>query len=301
MTKTMTIPLSVVDAARNHIKALEGETDENGNDISAEPSDAWNCWDTVSLPSVDGLDPLNEDDNRRIRQMLEQAISKALLDAETALSITLPDLDELRAKAAPVYRSYPQQTSAQPAFIEMDEDGAVGVDWDGIIGGGVPMDVWHRQTQRWSIPNTLTGAALADFLGREDVQALLYRIHAGHSVEWDGSNHVGRLTQDAVDASYALERLCETTWDEDEHARIWPCAEFLLDLRPLDAAGNVTGWRDYDAVGLLINSETTLSADATDEEIAALAESLEAEAKAEGIILEDDMAKFLRQSLDALG
>ena len=127
------------------------------------------------------------------------------------------------------------------------------------------------------------------------------RIHAGHSVEWDGSNHVGRLTQDAVDASYALERMCATTWSNVDHAEIWSCENWLPDLRPLDAAGNVTGWRDDDAVGLRINSETTLSANATDEDIAALAESLEAEAKGNEIILKDDMARFLRQSLDALG
>ena len=217
-----------------------------------------------------------------------------------ALRAKVPDLDALRAKAAPVYHRYPQQISAQPAYIEMDEDGAVSVDWDSSIGNGVPMSVWHNRTLRWSIPNTLTGAALADFLGRDDVQALLERVHAGHSVAWDGSNHVGRLTQDAADAGDDLEHLCETTWDEDEHARIWPCAEFLPDLRPLDAAGNVTGWRDGDAVGLRINSETTLSADATDEEIAALAESLKTEAKDNGIILEDDMAEFLRQSIDAI-
>lgn len=40
------------------------------------------------------------------------------------LSITLPDLDALRAKAAPVYHRYPQQTGAQPAYLEMEEDGA---------------------------------------------------------------------------------------------------------------------------------------------------------------------------------
>lgn len=217
------------------------------------------------------------------------------------LSITLPDLDALRAKAAPVYHRYPQQTSAQPAYIEMDKDGAVGVDWDGIIGGGVPMDVWHRQTQRWSIPNTVIGAALADFLGRDDVQALLERIHAGHSVEWDGSNHVGRLNQDAVDASYALERLCETTWDHSDHAQIWSCANWLPDLRPLDAAGNVTGWRDGDAVGLDIGDGTKLSVNATEAEIATLAQLLKLSAKAENVILADDMAKFLKQSLDALG
>lgn len=216
------------------------------------------------------------------------------------LRAKVPDLDALRAKAAPVYHRYPRQTSAQPAYIEMDEGGAVSVDWDSSIGNGAPMSVWHNRTLRWSIPNTLTGAALADFLGREDVQALLERIHAGHSVDWDGRNQVGRLTDDARNASYDLEGLCETTWDPDEHARIWPCAEFLPDLRPLNAAGNVTGWRDGDAVGLRINSETTLSADATDEEIATLAESLEAEAKDNGIILEDDMAKFLKRWLDAI-
>lgn len=107
--------------------------------------------------------------------------------------------------------------------------------------------------------------------------------------------------QDAVDAQHALERLCETACDDSDHAHIWTCENFLPDLRPVDADGKVTGWRDGDAAGLRIDSETTLSANATDEEITALAESLEADAKDMGIILKDDMARFLKRSLDALG
>jgi len=223
------------------------------------------------------------------------------------LSITIPDLDALRKKPVPVYHRYRGQTRAQPAYIEMDEDGVVGivpseesVDWAGIIGGGIPFKVWQGRTLRWSIPNTLTGAALADFLGREDVQTLLERIRAGRFIVIDVGGKSGRMTKDAVNAKHEFEHLCETTWDHSDHAQIWSCADFLPDLRSVDAEGNVTGWRYGDAAGLRINSETTLSADATDEEIAALAESLEADAKDNGIILADDMARFLRQSLDAI-
>lgn len=74
----MTIPQSVIDAARSHVHALDGETDDLGRSIAAEPSDAFNCWESACLPTVDGLDPRNPDDNYRIRKMLEQAIRQAL-------------------------------------------------------------------------------------------------------------------------------------------------------------------------------------------------------------------------------
>lgn len=214
------------------------------------------------------------------------------------LSITLPDLDDLRQKPVPVYHRYRGQTRAQPAFIEMDEDGAVGVDWDGIIGGGIPFKVRQGRTLRWSIPNTLTGAALADFLGREDVQALLERINLGHFIELSCGDYVLRLTHDAVYAQLAFERLCETAWDDSDHAHVWTCEHFLPDLRPVDAEGNVTGWRDGDAAGIRLNSYATLPANATDEKIAKIAEYLESDAKADGIILEDSMADFLKRALN---
>lgn len=203
---------------------------------------------------------------------------------------------DLRTEAAPVYHHYPQQTSAQPAYIEMDEDGDVRVDWDGEIGGAVPMSVWHGRTMRWTIPNSLTGRALADFLQRADVQALLDRVAEGHSVAWDGHNHVGRLTDDGRDASDSLERLCARVWEESDYAQI-RSAEEWVSVTPLDADGNRTGWRDADCASLRVEmygGDVVLTRSTPDADIVALAARLQAQADDDNIVIIDDIADHLR-------
>jgi hypothetical protein len=110
---------------------------------------------------------------------------------------------------APLFHRYPGQTSPQPAYIEMTEDGEVSADYSGEIGNAVPMYVWHGRTLRWSVPSDVRGEALAEFLADPETLALLERVHAGHVVDWDGNNHVGSLSDDARDASEGLDRLIE--------------------------------------------------------------------------------------------
>lgn len=59
-------PQSIIDAAAGHISACETEG------WHAEPRDAWECWDTCSLPQVPGLE------HNEIRAMLAQEIERQL-------------------------------------------------------------------------------------------------------------------------------------------------------------------------------------------------------------------------------
>lgn len=54
---------------------------------------------------------------------------------------------------------------------------------------------------------------LVALLQSAEVQELLQAVAAGHSVEWNGSDHVGRLTEDASCCLERLERLLEPIWD----------------------------------------------------------------------------------------
>lgn len=145
--------------------------------------------------------------------------------------ITL-DIENLTA-GAPLYAYLTGQMSPQPAYVEINEDGFVSADYSGEVGGGVPESVWHNRTIRIRVPAEASGEALADLL-RGDALPLLEAIHAGHSIEWDGSNHVGRLDDEARSAAEELERLLEDVQQMD----VWDAGQWL------ESAGKLTQvWR----------------------------------------------------------
>lgn len=197
------------------------------------------------------------------------------MTTETIIIDTRP-VQALRGEFAPLFNRYPGQTGAQPAFIEMTEDGDVSADYSGEIGNAVPMHVWHGRTLRWSVPAAVKGEALADFIEQPDVYELLGRIHAGHSVEWDGSNHVGQLDEDAQSASDELERLIESELDDGATVETWDTEEWLfssaalIDCWPSDtdldeAAANLESDAQSDNVLLINDVRETLLKRALDD------------------------------------
>ena len=102
----------------------------------------------------------------------------------------------------PLHHQYPGQCQPQPAYIELD-DGELTADWSGEIGNAVPAAVWHDRCLRWRVPPETSKKALLAFI-RGNIE-LFERVAAGHSVEGDGSNHVGQLTEDAVAAQREIE------------------------------------------------------------------------------------------------
>lgn len=139
------------------------------------------------------------------------------------------NLDNLTNCAAPLHSRYAGQSSPQPAYVEMTAAGEVSADFSGEIGNAVPADVWHGVRLHWPVLSSVRGDSLADLL-RGDALHLLERVHAGHSVEWDGSNHVGRLDADAVEASDDLRELLNGMQD-DESAMVpvWDVRDWLFE------------------------------------------------------------------------
>jgi hypothetical protein len=83
-------------------------------------------------------------------------------------------------------------------------------DWYG--GDRPPMDECHERDLRYVIADAKHGMATIDTAElRRDLRdggklsTLIDRIIAGHTVEWDGSNMRGRMTDDAREASDDLE------------------------------------------------------------------------------------------------
>jgi hypothetical protein len=144
------------------------------------------------------------------------------------------DLDKLRGEKAPLYHRYEGRTTPQDAYVAMTEDGEVSAYYSGEIGKAIPMDVWNGRTLRWRVNPQLRGDALVEALIDKSTLALLGRIHAGHSVKWDGRNHVGRLTDDARDASFELEcTLDRLSGDPDNLAVVLDVEEWLWSANSL--------------------------------------------------------------------
>lgn len=182
---------------------------------------------------------------------------------QATVTLSLANLRDA-ADPAPLYYQYPQQCQPQPAYVQLDEDGEVSADYSADTGGGTPATVWHNRTLRWTVPAAIRGPVLAKMIEGEALP-LLARVHAGHTVEWDGNNQAGSLDADAQAASSALETMFENLNDDpDELQAVWSVGDWLWS--------NCTLIQHWDKQPL-------------DEAVAAI----EADAKNEGVVLEDDV------------
>lgn len=179
------------------------------------------------------------------------------------LTVTLPELEHLPGgQAAPLLFQHPGQMSPQPAYLELDQDGELAYGYDTEIGNGRPMSVAERRTIRWSVPYDISGKAMAAFLQDPEVLALLERVHAGHTVEWDGSNHVGRLTDDAKRAEEELDRrTAEDQWSDKDRDAWGATSDYMSGaVSPQDAQGNPVMWDEavqFSTGPMIINARTT--------------------------------------------
>ena len=169
--------------------------------------------------------------------MSEPTVTSASIGAspatpQPASSLTFA-LDNLRGQdKAPLHHRYPGQTSHQPAYIRLSEDGEVRADWSGEVGGGKPEHVWNRRTLEFGVSAFAKPEVLADLLESGAARPLLERIYAGHSVFWDGSNNKGRLNEDAQAASDDLEDLLRSEFeggDPTDLVQVWLVGDYLFN------------------------------------------------------------------------
>jgi hypothetical protein len=109
------------------------------------------------------------------------------------------------------------------------EDGEFQLDLHTYYGGdGVPEAEWH---QRRLVLHIKSGQMIVDpdklRDALEQARPLVERVIAGHSVEWDGSNYVGRLTDDASASLDALDDLFARADLSDDRYMLWDVAEWL--------------------------------------------------------------------------
>jgi|GEM_PF-3186983 len=160
------------------------------------------------------------------------------------MNITI-NTTNLRNELIPLYEKYSGQLSEQPAYIEMDEDGNVCADYSGEIGNAEPMSVWNGRTRQWGVDSSANGDSLADLLESDKVKSLLERVYQGHDVHWDGSNHVGRLNDDAEEASNALDEIFSPASGEYSVMEVWGAQDWISAGFFLDALIKAGSVEDY--------------------------------------------------------
>jgi len=182
------------------------------------------------------------------------------------------------SEAAPLFEQYQGQFKPQPAFLELDPaKGTVRLGTNVVMGNAVPMEVWHHRVLWWDVPPNLTGRGCAEVFG--EMKPLLERVAAGHSIEWDGHNMVGKFDEDAREAYEEIEDKLRDARHGFECAEVWNAGEWI--------------WTGQTLASLAELLEIT--PDTSDEEIAAIAETQRKVADRDhAVVLFGDLAKVLR-------
>lgn len=110
------------------------------------------------------------------------------------------------AEVAPLRYKYPGQILDQPAYIELDEDGTVRVDFSGEIGNSLPSTVWNGRDLRWNVPNQMSKTGIDRLI--DELLPKLEELYGEHTVESDGANLVGRLTERGERLNEEIEAYC---------------------------------------------------------------------------------------------
>jgi len=113
-------------------------------------------------------------------------------------------------RKAPLYVQLSGQSEPQPAYVQIHPDGEVEFGVEHNING-VSESVFNERIVRIDGVNPYLSLKGIDKLHKE-IRLLLEDIAEGHSVEWNGQNHVGRFTDKANDAR---ERLMKMLWEND--------------------------------------------------------------------------------------
>ena len=181
-------------------------------------------------------------------------------------------------KGTELYCRYDRELKPQTCYLNLDpRDGSVCCDYSGEIGNSVPMDVYHGLRLQWRIP--ALKAEAANRLMHES-EPLFVRICGGFKEEWDGHNMVGKLSEDAEQASSEIESAIEAL-NEDEHLVVWEAGDYF------SALGNAQRQAEY----LGVKPDSNL-----DE----IESRLEKEALSEGVDALEGLSKFLEQLQEEL-
>lgn len=114
----------------------------------------------------------------------------------------------------PLHLHYLGQYEPQGAYVQIHPDGEVEFGVNGEVGNAVPEAAFHNRIVRiCGVSPYLSRKGIAQLMA--DIKDKLAAIHEGHSIEWNGNNKVGRLTDEAYAAREDLDYyLSQVDWEK---------------------------------------------------------------------------------------
>lgn len=153
--------------------------------------------------------------------------------------------------AAPLYKVYPQQCQAQPAYLEFDPAAdalALEADYSGKIGNAVPVNVWSGLIQRFSVSPCVLRSEIEALADNEKLRGLLHRVRNGfRSDPYRG----GMYTDDARDAIQEIELYLQGL----DEAEVWDAGDWIEYSVGVDAAALHDSFEAYYASEEFGNNE----------------------------------------------
>ena len=136
----------------------------------------------------------------------------------TATKITLPE-----NITASDYRCwYGSQNSPQNGVVQLDEEGRISIDYIND-NSSTPIKVWSGHVTQWAFSPWVSAGDLRKAL--DELREELQRVLEGREEVYDGQRERVRLTDDAQEASEAIERHLEALEASDED-----CDEVAADF-----------------------------------------------------------------------
>jgi hypothetical protein len=210
----------------------------------------------------------------------------------------MTDYSEIIPDAPYILNRTPADSSFAPrsweaAILRISKSGDVGIRTRTYHGGdGTPREEWLGRVQTFEIANSKGGECVIDtdrlsedLADDGKLSALIDRIVEGHDIKWDGNNNVGVLDDDAREARDDLDRLLDGGGYVLD-TEVWDAYEYLRGQEPAHGALRLMG----------------ITTSATDQEIKAVAASMEDEARSQRFIFSSDpeaaVRKVIQEVLD---
>lgn len=202
----------------------------------------------------------------------------------TTLSINYADTNNPTALAC----QYSGQHRPQRAFIALNlDDGTMWADYDGEIGNGVPESVWHGVVRRYLFPaDTIPTTDAANRI-MDEIAPLAQTVLDNSSTSYNNNgNYVGGVNDAGREAEEGIEQELGSGLDESESECVG-----IID------AGD--WWYTLTDDELANMDEMSITADTTDEQIAALAPLyLKDMEQSMGAVVCDDLEDYLLSRRD---
>lgn len=149
---------------------------------------------------------------------------------------------------------------------------------------GCPMDEFHGTATAFSLPSNVDASDLARWV-REKLSEKIIEINNGYEEVWDGSNYVGKFVEDEE-----IEAMIENAPTlSGDNAGLWDVSDWLGSTTKHPNSDDTTG--SIDGIG-------EITANTTDKEIEEMVDQIIAEADAENVVLDGNVADFIREIRD---